>query len=144
LWRQRPASFGDVGNPTGLYSTPRDMARMGQLVLDKGVAANGQRVISEAQLAALFTRSSLNPAYGRLWWLNGSAYNLRIGQPAPRVETALIPAAPADLIVAFGALGRKIYISPGRQWVVVRTGQAHTDPQFDQQLWLLLTRAAPQ
>lgn len=143
LWRQRPASFGDVGNPTGLYTTPRDMARMGQLVLDKGVAANGRRVISEAQLAALFTLSSHNPAYGRLWWLNGSAYNLRFGQPAPRFETALIPAAPADLIVAFGALGRKIYISPGRQWVVVRTGQANTDPQFDQQLWLLLTRAAP-
>ena len=31
-------SFGDVGNPTGLYTTPRDMVKLGQLLLDKGVA----------------------------------------------------------------------------------------------------------
>jgi len=32
----------------------RDMAKLGQLVLDEGKAANGKRVISAAQLAALF------------------------------------------------------------------------------------------
>ena len=53
------------------------MAKLGQLVLDKGKAANGKRVISAAQLAALFERSATNPAYGRLWWLNGSTYTLR-------------------------------------------------------------------
>jgi CubicO group peptidase (beta-lactamase class C family) len=74
LWRQRPAAFADAGNPTGLYTTPSDMAKLGQLVLDKGKAADGTRVISEAQLAALFERSPTNPAYGRLWWLNGSDY----------------------------------------------------------------------
>ena len=78
LWRQRPATFGDVGNPTGLYTTPRDMATLGQLVLDKGKAANGKLVISETQLGALFAHTSTNPAYGHLWWLNGSAYALRV------------------------------------------------------------------
>jgi hypothetical protein len=77
------------------------MAKLGQLVLDKGKAADGKRVISAAQLAALFQRSPTNPAYGRLWWLNGSAYTLL---PAgARTETPLIPTAPADLVAASGA-----------------------------------------
>ncbi len=62
LWRRRPAAFAEVGNPTGLYTTPSDMAKVGQLVLDKGKAADGTRVISEAQLAALFERSPTNPS----------------------------------------------------------------------------------
>jgi CubicO group peptidase (beta-lactamase class C family) len=142
LWRQRPAAFGNVGNPTGLYTTPRDMAKLGQLVLDKGKAVDGKRVISEAQVAALFQRTPTNPAYGHFWWLNGSSYTIRPGANSPRGETALIPAAPADLVAALGALDRKIYVVPSRKLVVVRTGQA-AEKGFDQQLWLRLMKAAP-
>jgi CubicO group peptidase (beta-lactamase class C family) len=125
LWRQRPGAFSDVGNPTGLYTTPRDMAKLGQLVLDNGKASDGKRVISAAQLAALFERSPTNPAYGRLWWLNGSTYTLR---PAGvRTEGQLIPAAPAELVAALGAQDRKIYILRSRKLIVVRTGQASPD-----------------
>jgi CubicO group peptidase (beta-lactamase class C family) len=141
LWRQRPAAFNSVGNPTGLYTTPRDMAKLGQLALDKGRAADGKRVISAAQLAALFQRSPTNPAYGRLWWLNGSAYTLL---PAgARTETPLIPTAPADLVAASGAQDRRIYIVRSRKLIVVRTGQAASDGSLDQQLWLRLMKAAP-
>ena len=141
LWRQRPAVFSDAGNPTGLYTTPRDMAKLGQLVLDQGKAADGKRVISEVQLAALFGRSPTNPAYGRLWWLNGSAYAIRAG--GVRAETQLVPAAPSELVAALGAQDRKIYIVPGQKLVVVRTGQAAPDRGFDQQLWLRLMKAVP-
>lgn len=142
LWRQRPAAFSDVGNPTGLYTTPRDMAKLGQLVLDHGKAADGSRVISDKQLSALFERSLTNPAYGRLWWLNGSAYTLR---PAGvRTETSLIPAAPPELVAALGAQDRKIYVVRSRKLIVVRTGQATPDRGFDQQVWLRLMKAAPQ
>jgi len=141
LWRQRPAAFGDVGNPTGLYTTPFDMATLGQLVMDSGKAASGARVISEAQLAALFQRSPTNPAYGRLWWLNGSAFSLLPGNA--RTETALIPAAPPDLVAALGAQDRKIYIVRSMRLIVVRTGQAAPDRGFNQQLWVRLMKAAP-
>jgi CubicO group peptidase (beta-lactamase class C family) len=141
LWRQRPGALRDSGNPTGLYTTPRDMAKLGQLVIDKGKAADGKRVISEAQLATLFQRSPTNPAYGRLWWLNGSAYSLK---PARiRTETAMIPAAPAELVAALGAQDRKIYIVPSRDLIVVRTGQAAPDRGFDQQVWIRLMKAVP-
>jgi CubicO group peptidase (beta-lactamase class C family) len=141
LWRQRPEIFKAVGNATGLYTTPRDMAKLGQLVLDKGRAVNGKRVISTAQLDALFERSATNPAYGRWWWLNGSDYSLR---PAGlRTETELIPAAPAELVAALGAQDRKIYIVRSRKLVVVRTGHAAPDRTFDQQVWLRMTQAMP-
>jgi hypothetical protein len=98
-------------------------------------------VISAAQLAALFQRSPTNPAYGRLWWLNGSAYTLL---PAgARTETPLIPTGPADLVAASGAQDRRIYIVRSRKLIVVRTGQAAPDGSFDQQVWLRLMKAAP-
>ncbi|RAK56252.1 serine hydrolase [Phenylobacterium soli] len=138
-WRPRPASFGDVGNPTGLVTSPRDVARFGQLILDGGVAEGGRRVVSAAALKALFARSPANPAYGRLWWLNGSDYAIR--PLARRTDGPLIPAAPADLVAALGALDRKLYVVPSLGAVVVRMGQAAPDHDFDQQLWLRLSRA---
>jgi len=138
-WRKRPAAMADVGNPTGLVTSPRDTARFGQLVLDGGRAADGRRIVSEAGLKALFERTATNPAYGRLWWLNGSAVTLR--PRALRTEGPLIPAAPADLVAALGALDRKLYVVPSRRLIVVRMGQAAPDKDFDQQLWLRLAKA---
>jgi CubicO group peptidase (beta-lactamase class C family) len=140
-WALRPAAFRDAGNPTGLATTPRDLAILGQLVLDKGVAAGGKRVVSAQQLAALFQRSETNPAYGRLWWLNGGAWAQR---PAgPRIEGPLIPTAPADLVAALGAQDRKLYIVPSRRLLVVRMGQATPDRAFDVEVWRRVTAAAP-
>ena len=138
-WRKRPAAMGDVGNPTGLVTSPRDTARFGQLILDGGKAADGRRVVSETGLQAMLARSATNPAYGRLWWLNGSDHAIR--PLANRIEGPLIPAAPADLVAALGAMDRKLYVVPSRRLVVVRMGQAAIDKDFDQQLWLRLGKA---
>ena len=138
-WRKRPAAFADVGNPTGLVTSPRDTARFGQIVLDGGKAADGGRIVSEAGLKAMFTRSATNPAYGRLWWLNGGAYAIK--PLANRVNGPLIPAAPADLVAALGALDRKLYVVPSLKLVAVRMGPAAPDKDFDQQLWLRLAKA---
>jgi len=138
-WRQRPAAFADVGNPTGLVTSPRDTARFGQIVLDGGKAADGRRIVSEASLKAMFARSATNPSYGRLWWLNGGAYAVRPG--GRRADGPLIPAAPADLVAALGALDRKLHVVPSLKLVVVRMGAATPDRDFDQQLWLRLAKA---
>jgi CubicO group peptidase (beta-lactamase class C family) len=138
-WRKRPASMADVGNPTGLVTSPRDVAKFGQIVLDGGRAADGRRIVSEQNLAAMFQRSAINPAYGRLWWLNGSGYTIRPFDR--RADGPLIPAGPADLVAALGALDRKLYVVPSRKLIVVRMGQAAPDKDFDQQLWLRLAKA---
>lgn len=142
-WRRRPPALADAGNPTGLVSTPRDVARLGQLVLDGGVGPGGQRVVSAPQLRQLLTPSPTNPAYGRLWWLNGGSHAWLAGSPARRVEGPLIPAAPADLVAALGAHDRKLFVVPSRQLVVVRMGQATPARDFNQQLWLRLAPALP-
>lgn len=138
-WRERPAAFARVGNPTGLVTTPRDTARFGAIVLGGGVAETGRRIVSERALKAMFERSPVNPAYGRLWWLNGGAYGFR--PLDTRFEGPLIPAAPADLVAALGALDRKLYAVPSRKLIVVRMGPAAPDKDFDQQLWLRLAKA---
>jgi CubicO group peptidase (beta-lactamase class C family) len=127
-WRKRPAALASVGNDTGLVTTPRDVARFGQMVLHGGVAEGGARVVSEASSRRLFTRSASNPAYGRLWWLNGSSYTVR--GMAGRSEGQLIAAAPADLVGALGAFDRRLYVVPSRKLVVVRTGAAANDPSL--------------
>lgn len=137
-WRQRPAALTSVGNATGLVTTPHDVAKFGLMILHGGVAEDGTRVVSQAQLDALFTRSATNPAYGRLWWLNGGEYLVRAA--GARADGPLIPAAPADLVAALGAFERRLYVVPSQKLVVVRTGAATNDPTFDQQLWLRLNR----
>ena len=137
-WRRRPAALASVGNDTGLVTTPHDVAKFGLMVLNGGVAENGARVVSQAQLDALFIRSSANPAYGRLWWLNGGAYSVKAA--GGRRDGPLIAAAPDDLVGALGAFDRRLYVVPSRQLVVVRTGAAAGDPDFDQQLWTRLMR----
>lgn len=142
-WRKRPGAFADVGNPTGLVTSPRDLARLGQLILDGGKSPTGQRVISKAQLDVMLTPTATNPAYGRLWWLNGGAYSLAAGANIARAEGPLIAAAPMDLVAAQGAQDRKLYVVPSRKLLVVRMGQQSPDRDFNQQLWARLTSATP-
>ena len=140
-WRQRPAAFANVGNPTGLVTAPRDIAIMGQLILDRGLAADGTRILSETQLAEMLAPTSTNPAYAQLWWLNGGDHHYRPATdrrfPGPFIETA-----PADLIAAQGAMDRKLFIVPSMNLVVARTGQA-AEPGFNERLWRLIMAAAP-
>jgi len=143
-WEKRPGAFADVGNPTGLVTTPRDLAIMGQIILNRGRKPNGASVISEAQLDAIFTPTSTNPAYGRLWWLNNGAYAMNVGPDTPRREGRFIPSAPADMVSALGAQDRKLFVVPSMKLIVVRTGQASPDRDFNDKLWQLLSKAAAQ
>lgn len=142
-WRKRPAGFADVGNPTGLVTTTRDIATMGQLVLDGGVARNGARVISKAQLDALFVRTKTNPAYGHLWWLNGSGETVNVGLDSPRRAGQFIEAAPRDMLAAMGAQDRKLFVIPSRKLIIARTGQTASDKAFNETFWRLLVKAMP-
>jgi CubicO group peptidase (beta-lactamase class C family) len=138
-WRERPAVLAAAGNGLGLVTTPRDEAQFGRMILAHGLGPDGRRIISEAQLQAMFDRSPTNPAYGRLWWLNGSPFT--IGVLGERRDGPLIPAAPPDLVAALGLFDRKLYVVPSAGLVVVRFGRKATDKDFDQQLWLRLSQA---
>lgn len=135
-WRKRPPALAGVGNDTGLVTSPRDVARFGQMVLNGGVAEGGTRIVSDRNFKAMFARTATNPAYGQLWWLNGGAFAIR--EATGRRDGPLIAAAPSDMIGAFGAFHRRLYVVPSLKLVVVRTGAAARDADFDEQLWLRL------
>lgn len=137
-WRKRPAALAYAGNDTGLVTTPRDTALFGLMILHGGIANSGKRIVSEANLKAMFTPSTTNPSYGRLWWLNNGAYT--VNASAERKDGPLIAAAPADTVAALGFLDRRLYVVPSLKLVVVRTGAAAADKDFDQQLWLRLMK----
>ncbi len=54
-------------------TTPRDLARLGRLILHKGLS-DGTRIVSQAWIETA-TRPSqpLNPRYGLLWWIDPEA-----------------------------------------------------------------------
>ena len=139
-WRQRPwVTPGMDANSIGLYTTARDLVRFGELMLAGG-AWQGLRLVSEGWVeTAVRPSQSLNPAYGLLWWLNGRP--ARAG-PEASGHAVLAPAAPGDMFAAQGALGRKVYVVPSLDLVVVRLGDAPAD-DFNQRFWELLMAAAP-
>jgi CubicO group peptidase (beta-lactamase class C family) len=139
-WRMRPNATAGP-NARGLVTTPRDIAKIGQLVLDGGRAPDGTVVVSRAQMDAMFVRTATNPAYGRLWWLNGGEWWVASAANARRTEGALIPAAPPDTVAAMGAMDRKLFVVPSLKLIVVRTGPAAPDRDVNQQLWLRIAKA---
>ena len=85
----------------------------------------------------------LNPSYGYLWWINGQPSVLRGDR---KIEGPMNPEAPSDMFAAQGALGRKCYVAPSRDLVVVRLGDSPErvgKKRFDNEFWRLLMLAAP-
>jgi len=139
-WAKRPwvTPMMDA-NELGLYTTARDLAKIGLLVMAGG-EFDGQTIVSRQYIDAMTSPSqTLNPAYGYLWWLNGQPLHKDPGDTGHKV---LIPAAPSDLYAGLGFLGRKLYVVPSLSSVVVRLGDTPGE-DFDQQLWLRLMEASP-
>ena len=106
------------------YSVPRDMARFGLLILNKGKWDQTEIMIDQDYFTDMTTTSQdINPSYGYLWWLNGKEKIIYPGIPVP-VKMQLSPDAPADLIAGAGKNGQFVDVIPGLNMVVVRMGEA--------------------
>lgn len=88
----------------GLMIPTSDHAKVGQLMLQRGVWA-GQQLIPEAWIDQCLTPCTLNPGYGFLWWLNQNG------------ETA--SSAPATSYFAIGVGRNAIWIDPDLDLVAV-------------------------
>jgi len=61
----------DAGTPigmAGLALSAADLAKLGRLILDKGVAPDGRRLLGEAFVAELVAESARSKEVGLLWW----------------------------------------------------------------------------
>ncbi|MBL0211185.1 MAG: serine hydrolase [Holophagaceae bacterium] len=106
----RPMAF------TGLRMRPRDMAKLGRLVLDHGRWRGRQIVPAEWIAASLQPRISTGIAdfhYGYQWWLGNVAWQGR----------SLAWSA------AFGNGGQRLFVVPELDLTVVITAGAYGDPQ---------------
>jgi CubicO group peptidase (beta-lactamase class C family) len=114
-----------AGNPhgmAGLQILPEDLARLGQLVLDRGRVGE-QQIIDESWFdEALAPGSDLSHGVGLLWWL--------IRDPAPAGHDGPGPIAGYR---ADGYLGQYLVIYPAERLVAVRmvAASAAYDPETD-------------
>jgi CubicO group peptidase (beta-lactamase class C family) len=139
-WFARSAELARLsGNAWGLATAPRDVAALGRMVLEGGLAPGGAQLISPGALAPIFTPTPTNPAYGRLWWLNGGAWS--VDPLGARREGPLVADAPGDLVLALGAQGRVLGVARSRALILVRLGQQPADADFAARLWRLVMAA---
>ena len=124
IWIERPGMNYLNGRPfEALLTSARDLARFGNMVLNKGTLAGHQILRTESITELLTPSQELNRAYGMLWWLNGQR-PIRLPLEEDPIDSVLIPSAPSDTVASLGALGQFCLISPSRQTVVVRLGSA--------------------
>lgn len=132
-WKvRRFAKLDPKTNRHGWVTSGRDLARLGLLVSAKG-DWNGRAVIQNKKYIQAMLQSSqqLNPAYGYLWWLNGQSHIFRAG----RLRKDLLNSnAPDEMVAGLGALGRKLYVAPSLQLVIVRMGD-QPETGFDAKFW---------
>jgi len=106
------------------YSTARDAARFGLLMLNRGSWGTDRIMTDEAYFNSMITSSqNINPSYGYLFWLNGKSSVIYPGI-ATSFPLSVAPDAPADLYAAMGKNGQFIDIIPSLKMVVVRMGEA--------------------
>ena len=111
-----------VGNNHIYFSTARDMARFGLLILNDGKWKEKRLINHEYLSEATSPSQGINNSYGYLWWLNGqSTYML------PGTQTifsgSLIPNAPEDMYCGLGANGQYLCIIPSKEMVMIRMGE---------------------
>ena len=119
-WEWGKMASGNPGASWGLRLRPRDLAKIGQLVLDHG-AWHSQQIVSAAWIKEMTTPQVIRPksAYGYLWWLDKRS----------------IAGRDLDLIYGSGWGGQCLYIVPSLDLVVVVTaGVYNFDGQGDQDL----------
>jgi len=103
------------------WSTARDAARFGLLMLNEGRWQDDQ-IINQAYVNEMTSTSQdINPSYGYLWWLSGKESIVY-----PGLETSfnlsLTPKGPDDMFSAMGKDGQFIDVVPSMNLVVVRMG----------------------
>lgn len=113
-----------LGDNNVYWSTPRDAARFGLLLLSKGKWLDNEIISDMDYYNAMTTSSqSLNPSYGYCTWLNGHS-SIIVPGLATSFNVPLSVNAPSDLFAAMGKNGQFIDVVPSKNLVVIRMGEA--------------------
>lgn len=109
---------GNAGLFAGMQTNCRDLATFLRLYLDGGTA-DGATVVSSGFVdEALAPSSTLNEAYGYLWWLNRKGTVQSTAEGSTRRGASLLPALDEDVFYASGACGQVAMAVPAVDLVV--------------------------
>jgi CubicO group peptidase (beta-lactamase class C family) len=103
-----------------VYAPARAYARLGQLYLNDGISADGQRLLPE-KWVEYSRRSTLGSPYGAGFWTNDG--------PSAPAAGRVARGFPKDGFFASGNRGQRIYIIPSEHLVVARFGYS-PEPDF--------------
>lgn len=119
VFRQTGAGDGEPVAASGLRMTPRDLARIGQLVLDNGMAGGRQIVPAEWLAECFVPRVSVSELqrYGYQWYLGDMEF--RTGQRV-RLE---------HWVGCAGNGGQRLYVMPDLDLVIVVTAGNYSKPE---------------
>lgn len=120
-----PDASGTFVGSSYIHASARDYARFGLLYLNKGTW-NGDTILPASWVKASVTAPAANKLknYGYQFWLNGFDDD----EPSKKAY----PEAPADMFMANGYGGQRIYVIPSKRLVMVRLGLN----RFDEHLFL--------
>jgi CubicO group peptidase (beta-lactamase class C family) len=127
--RYQPEGVDRAGNIRiggSILLSCRDMARLGQLYLNRGRWGD-QQLIAADYIARALTPSARNPSYGYLWWLNGEGR---------------VPSAPRSMVFAAGARGQFCFVLPAHDMVIATMGFGEQQLSAEQ-AWSLLAPVIP-
>ena len=115
VWERTPEGGTDTGGHLRLR--PRDLAKIGQMVLDRG-RWRGRQVVSESWLSTSLSEHARlgDSSYGYLWWRN----TFRIG------------GLPVEVVFARGNGGQYLFVMPSLGVVAVFTGSLYNRPEASQ------------
>lgn len=121
----------------GVESTCQDVARLGLLMMRDGRWGDEQ-VVPESFVRAAVGEpsSSLNAAYGLLWWINAEGQQteglgIAVGGPERTYTGRLAQMAPPDTFWALGLGTQFMVVMPSEGVVAVRLGAGPADPGFN-------------
>ncbi len=102
--------------------TPRDFAKPAQVILDRGMW-NGERFLSASYVDMLVRAPTpeVNPSFGLFHHLNAGSFCRNFAVP-DIIGRQLLPGAPEDSFLMFGAGGQVVIGIPSLRLVIVRTG----------------------
>ncbi len=141
--RWREDAHGNPMPSAGMYMTGQEWLKFGEMI-NAGGRFGMKQIVKTENLRKCFEATSINPAFGLCFWVNGYA-----GQPGARevdVEEELeidpLPEdwrgavicnnAPRDLIVSLGSTFQRLYLVPSMDLIVVHHGKpGHEFRDFD-------------
>lgn len=126
---------GNINLPAGLFLTPREWAKFGELIRLEGKWGDKQ-IVEKKFLDECFKPAPASPAYGMTWWLLGGGaaessfadsegprgrITARIAQQLKARRQELIP---ADTVAALGKGKNCCYVIRSLDLVIIRMGSS--------------------